>query len=347
MEQNTKLSPLDDLLARAVAASSDRENWLAARSLGCTATEIAKAHKGGVGARREIIAGKINGDAFTGNQYTQWGSQREAAIAEDVRARTAIAANEVLFHAAGNPRHLATPDGVGINFDEELVLSEIKTSKHDLTPGQGKTGYFATTGYYDQMQWQMYVCGAVSVRFTWEQHDDDWSEWPGRGPRPLVDGELPFRVIERDQDTIDELVALADLLLAEYDTALREAADGALPEIDEQLDTMAVNVLRFREEEASAKKAKEAEWAAMLERLEGCDELPVESALARVTYSPPAGETLDVEAAKQADPELFARVQELSKEWNEHQAKFKKPTPPVPGKPHLTVTSVKPKAVKK
>lgn len=322
---------------------------MAARTLGATATEIAKAHKGGVGARREIVAGKMSGDAFTGNQYTQWGSQREAAIAEDVRARTAIAPNDILFHADGNPRHLATPDGVGMNFDEQLVLSEIKTSKHDLTPGKGKAGYFWSTGYYDQMQWQMYVTGAVSVRFTWEQHDDDWSEWPARGPRPLVDGELPFRVIERDQATIDDLVALAELLLDEYDVALRDAADGVLPEIDDALDTMAVNVLRFREEETSAKTAKESEWKLMLERLEGCDELTQESNLARVTYSPgeeTTSEVPDVEAAKLADPDLFARVQALSVEWNAHQAKFTKPSTS-PAKPHLTVTSIKPKAVKK
>jgi hypothetical protein len=360
--EQTRLSPLEQLQARAVASSSDRVNWLAARVHGVTATEVAKLRKGGASARREIIAAKINGDSFKGNQYTEWGSQREAAIAEDVRARAAIAPNDVLFHAEGNQRHLATPDGVGADFDENVILSEIKTSKHDLMPSTGLAPfiedilpanelsfYFWSTGYYDQVQWQIYVAGAARARFTWEQHDDDWSGWPERGPRPLLEGQLPFRIIERDPRRIKELIAIADEFLDAYDEALRNAADGVAPEIDEQLDTMAVNVLRFREEEASAKKAKEAEWAAMLERLEGCDALSVESALARVTYSP--GEVTestvpDVEAAKQADPDLFARVQALSVEWNAHQKQFAKVVE-TPGKPHLTVTGVKPKAVKK
>jgi hypothetical protein len=49
---------------------------------------------------------------------------------------------------------------------------------------------------------------------------------------------------------------------------------------------------------------------------------------------------LDVEAAKAADPALFAEVQALSKRWNEHQAQHKK-TVVKPGRATLTVTAVK------
>lgn len=350
---------LTALQQRAVASSEDRDNWLAARALGCTATEVAKLAKGGAGARRELIEQKIKGDPFRGNQYTEWGKLREAAIAADVQARTAIAANDVLFHAAEDPRHLATPDGVGVAFDGSLQMSEIKTSKHDLAPGEvtadgtlilptghaaHSAGYFWSTGYYDQVQWQIYVTGAARARFTWEQHDDDWSGWPERGPKPLRE-ELPWCWIERDDFRIDQLVAIADEFLDAYDVALRDAADGVAPEIDDEMDTLAVNLLRFREMESEGKRAKEKTWKDMTARAEGCDAFSQESALARVTWSPGVEETSDVpdiEAAKAADPDLFAEVQALSKRWNEHAAKFVKPETSV-SKPTLTVTAIKQK----
>lgn len=361
MSAPVTLSALEELQTRAVASSADRESWLAARAPGVTATEVAKLAKGGVSARREILASKIKGDPFRGNQYTQWGSLREEAIAEDVRARTGIVSNQTLFHAKGNRRHLATPDGVGVDFDGFLQMSEIKTSKHDLMPCLGNAPftantisakehgfYFWSTRYYDQIQWQLYVCDAVLARFTWEQHNDDWSGWPERGPKPLLD-ELPFRIIHRDEARIAELVAIADDFLEAYDLALRDAADGVSPEIDDTLDTHAVNYLRFIGLEKEATAAKKDEWTAMLERLEGCDALTQEGATARVTYNPgeeKETEVADVEAAKLADPELFAEVAELSKRWNAHQAQFKKPSV-TPAKPSLTVTAIKVKETKK
>lgn len=367
MSTLVKHPALAALQERAVASSADRETWLAARSRGVTATEIAKLRKGGAGARREIISSKIQGDSFRGNQYTEWGKFREAAIAEDVRARTSIEPNDILFHALGNDRHLATPDGVGVNFDGELLMSEIKTSKHDLEPGKSfrrftagieptyvETGYFWTTGYYDQVQWQIYVTGATSARFTYEQHNDDWSGWDPEtrtfayGPKPLHDV-LPFVIIPRDDIRIDELVAIADDFLDAYDVALRDAADGVGPEIDAELDELGFNYLRFITLEKEATEAKKEVWQKMLDRLEGCDSISQEGAVARVTYNPgedKESETADVEAAKLADPDLFAEVQSLSKRWNEHQAKFKKPVVTT-GRPTLRVTEIKTKEVKK
>lgn len=355
---------LAELKARAVADSDDRENWLAARSHGVTATEVAKLAKGGAGAKREILAEKLGGSKFSGNMYTEWGRLREAAIAEDVRARLAIEPNSVLFHAAGNPRHLATPDGVGRSFDGSIALSEIKTSKHDLDilhgaasvedARQSGNGYFWSTGYYDQVLWQIYVCGAAGAWFTPEQHNDDWSGWDADtrsfryGPTPLSP-KLTSVWIPRDDIRIDELVAIADGFLDAYDVALRDAADGVAPEIDDQLDTLAVNLLRFRELEAEGKRSKETTWKEMLDRLEGCDEISQESALARVTWSPGVETTADqpdIEAAKAADPALFAEVQELSKRWNDHAKKFTK-TVTSTSRSTLTVTAIKPAKEKK
>lgn len=301
----------------------------------------------------------------------EWGSLREAAIAEDVRVRTAIESNQFLFHALDSERFLATPDGVGVDFDGLVSLSEIKTSKHDLDPLDGipdltvaeaaqlEEGYFWTTGYYDQMQWQMFVLGSARTRFTWEQHDDDWSGWPERGPKPLH-SELPWMWVLRDEDRIAELVELALAFLVELDAAVAGRDAGEVAVIDEELDTHAVNLLRFREMESEGKRAKEAEWKSLLDALaERGTEFTQESALARITYTPASSGTADAvdqeaaiassEAARKRWESLLRSRAALAKKelaWSEFAKKF---TTSVPAskKAGLTVTAVKNKEMGK
>lgn len=365
---------LADVRSRALVSSEDRPAWLAARALGVTATEVAKLRNGGIGARRELIGTKLNGSTFKGTKYTEWGSVREAAIAEDVRARTAIEPNQFLFHAAGNVRMLATPDGVGSDFDGFVVLSEIKTSKHDLTPGPvdahgvlvmeqvdevWRAGHFWHTTYYDQMQWQMFVMDAVRTRFTWEQHDDDWSGWPARGPMPLHT-ELPWMWVLRDEERIAELLVVASAFLLELDAAVQAREAGEGPLIDEELDTRAVNLLRFRDMESEGKRAKEAEWSALLDALAARGgEFSQESALARITYTPAVVGMADVvdedaaagssaAAAKRYEVLVRARASLAKKEasWAEFAKKFTKSVP-TSKRAGLTVTAVKTKETKK
>ena len=333
---------LAELLARAVASSDDRPKWLAARARGVTATEVAKLAKAGRQSAywRGLVKEKLSGveqPDISGSMYIRHGQVREAHIAAWGEQRFGIAPNHWLFHAVDNDRFLATPDGIGVDFGDELVLEEDKTSKYDLTPEDPESHYSATD-YADQKQWQMSVTGGRRVLFAWEQHDNDWSGWPDRSPAPLH-AEPKYRWIDRDEDRIAFLVEVATQFLEDLDAGL----DGTEAGVDEYLDTLAVNVLTFREQESSAKAAKQKAWDELLNILETDQPYSQESILARITYSPgqaSTSEVLDAEAAKAADPELFAEVQSLSKRWNEHAAKFKK-TVPTTSKPTLTVTSVK------
>lgn len=338
------------VFARVGASDKDREVWLAERHGGVTATQIRELYLQGAGYRARLIAEKVQriNEPWVGNQYTVWGNTREPIIAEWAR-RFGIEPESRVIRAGDNSRFLASPDGVGVDFDGNLIIDEIKTGKDDIAPG---TEAFERKGYLIQMVWGMRVLGARRCLYIWEQHDSDWQDRGGQFPEPRpLKAQPDFEWIEY-ADHIGlalELEAIATDFLADLDAALRDTADGLNPEIDDEMDTLAVNLLRFRQMEAEGKKAKEGVWKQMLDRAEGCDPFSQESALARVTWSPgeeSTSEVPDVEAAKLADPVLFAEVQALSKRWNEHQSKYVKPVV-TPGKNTLTVTAVKQKEAKK
>jgi hypothetical protein len=350
---------LAELESRAGASDKDRSAWLAERRSGVTATEIRDLYLKGAGYRAELLKEKaaaavfVNakttgdsaefkpGSSFVANQYTAWGKKREPVIARWADQRFAIADESRVFHAADNPRFLASPDGVGVDFDGNLVIDEIKTGKDDLRPS-GEA--YARKGYGIQQCWGMRVTGARRSKYIWEQHDSNWQDRGGDflEPAPLHPEPLA-EWIEYDETLAAELEAIAIAFLADLDALVSDLAGGVEAQIDDVLDTHAVNYLRFIGLEKEATTAKKTEWAAMLERLEGCDPLSQEGPIARVTYNPGEereSETADVEAAKEADPELFAEVQALSKRWNEHQKNYQKSVV-TPAKPSLTVTAVK------
>ncbi len=325
-------------------SDEDRPEWLGARRSGLTATEIKELWMASPGQRvllqAELIEKKLGRkqDSFQGNKYTAWGKEREPVIAELVRERFGIQPESRLVRAAANSRHLASPDGIGVGFDGELVIGEIKTSGKDIAP---ESPAFVATGYLVQMVWQGYVIGARRCPYAWELR-----EGAGTDADPFVPGVTGFHWVDLDEHRalLEELLAIADAFLAALDAAASEPFAEA--EVDEELDTLAVNVLRGRDLEKQAKELKEPSWKALLDAL-GERGVPFqqESVLARITYTPgeeSESEGPDVEAAKAADPDLFAEVQALSKRWNEHQAKYRK-TDVKPAKPSLTVTAVKPK----
>ncbi len=256
---------LDRLAAHDTGVTSeDRDAWLDRRFGGVTATEIAKLMKATAAGRRSLIEGKLNkrDRDLRFRRAARWGTVREAYIADWLQRRFNIEPNARLFHALDNERHLATPDGIGLDFDERVTVSEIKVSEFDLHPGPTVGGVLAIDpgpdsnrpfwqkGYYDQIQWQIYVLGADRARFTWEQHDGDWSGWPGRGPNPLED-EPRTVIILRDDFRIDELVAVAEEFLADLDAARGvEAGPG-----DVVLDAL---IARDVEASAAAKSARAA-----------------------------------------------------------------------------------------
>ena len=102
-----------ELAARIVADSRDRVAWVRARSRGITATDVAALTSANAIAR--AADAKLMGSGFSGNAYTAHGRQREPEIARWVAATHGIQPSSALFHAVAEKRHLATPDGIGVD----------------------------------------------------------------------------------------------------------------------------------------------------------------------------------------------------------------------------------------
>lgn len=299
---------LADLYSRAGASDQDREKWLAERRQGVTATELAKIMTSGSReqAIRDLVKQKREGDSFTGNAYTEWGKQREPVIAADLAGFGVVPESRV-FHAADNSRYLASPDGLSVDFDGQLVLDEIKTSGKPLPKGSQA---LAEKGYEWQMQWCDFVTGAVGCWLNVELRHGHPSE------RAFTAGARSREYFPRDEGMIAQLIEVADQVLAAMD------ADG--PVIDEVVDTHAVNYLRAIAEEKSWAALKKESYDALIAM-----GISQESPLARVTITPatPDSEFVDVvvdlEAAEAAHPKetaalkrAVARVEKLQAEWD-------------------------------
>jgi hypothetical protein len=314
---------------RALVSSDDRPAWLTIRRTGVTATEISKLEVGGAAFSRILNEKRSGVEAFGGTRYTEYGKAREEFIAAWVEERFDIAPNHLLYRAAGNALHLATPDGVGFDLDGSLVLAEIKTSKNNLAK--------IPRDYFIQMQWQMHVMGAKRVLFVWEQHDDDWPE-----PQPLED-EPRFAWVDRDETEIARLVEVADRFL---ETLAAEPVKEL--EYDLELDELAQEVILHREAEKAEAAAKAVAWEALQAKLATKADYTQASPFAKVTRSITTKlvEEVDLESAKAAEPEAFsayeaavAAFEEASAPWkavlDQHKKKVLKSSTT------LTVTAVK------
>lgn len=303
---------LTDLHARAGAPDTDRPRWIAERMAGITATEVRDLAIGKVRAQ-SLIDMKLGRTSEPGDlshiPIIGWGRERETVIAEALRG-VGIEPESRVFHGVHNSRHLASPDGIGVDFDDALIVSEIKTSGKPLPLGSPELD---AKGYVHQMQWVMHVTGAVRCRFVVEQRlQVDGGFVPG----PLAED-----WIERDDAAIAELVEIADVFLAELD---RQREEGA-PVIDEELDTHAVNYLRGLAAEKEGKELKESAYAAIVAAGKS-----QESPLARITYTAEKpGEVLEVEEvdydaarATHFGQALFAELQSVTARWNEHLQEF-------------------------
>jgi hypothetical protein len=184
--------PAPDHTNRIVAHASDRGQWLRARSRGVTATDVARLSS--QSALRLVAQEKLLGGGFSGNAYTDHGKTREPEIARWVETRHGIAPSDALFHAVGEPLHLATPDCIG-RVNGLLVLAEIKTTS--------KLWRSIPRSYLRQVWWQQYVLGAERTLVVWEQHNDFVP----------VNVEPEVRWIDRDENEIHVLVGLANQLL--------------------------------------------------------------------------------------------------------------------------------------
>lgn len=179
-------------LDRVVASSEDRVAWIRARSRGVTATDAARFSS--EKAVHAVAQDKLLGSGFSGNAFTDHGRAREPEIARWVHATHRIPPSSTLFHADGETRHLATPDGVAVH-DGTVVLSEIKTTGHAWRS--------IPRSYLRQVWWQQYVLGAERTLVVWEQHENFVP----------VAAEPRWQWVERDDNQIHQLVVLASRLL--------------------------------------------------------------------------------------------------------------------------------------
>ena len=269
------MSTATKILTAHPGPASHTKEWYGQRMEGITATEVRDLAKGYKSSRNKIAREKLTGDRanLAGKPAVEYGKLREPLIAAWVQRRFGIPASDLLYVQDADPRYLATPDGVEVDeYLGKVFVSEVKTSKHDLTPGRMKDGvlvltkgpggkwylqdnYFAGTGYYDQMQWQMYVMGAERTLFAWEQHDDDWTEWPTRAPRTLSD-EPGWCWVLRDDKRITELKLIADEFLEEVKVlraaiAAGEAEPPRLSPEEEQEVAIAKRAQEIKHEKAA------------------------------------------------------------------------------------------------
>ena len=126
---NGQVARRHDYLDRMVTDGSNQLEWLRARARGITATDVAKLTS--AAAIERTALDKLHGSGFAGNAYTEHGKTREPIIAAWVEQNFSITSSQALFHAAAEKRHLATPDGIGIDRDGSLVLAEIEWIERD------------------------------------------------------------------------------------------------------------------------------------------------------------------------------------------------------------------------
>lgn len=184
-----------ELAARVVADSRDRVAWVRARSRGITATDVATLTS--LKSIPRAADAKLLGSGFSGNAYTAHGRLREPEIAAWVAATHGIQPSSALFHAVVEKRHLATPDGVGVDAAGRITLAEIKTTN--------KSWRSIPRTYLRQVWWQQHVLGAERTLVAWEQHDD----FVPVGDEPRC------AWVDRDDAEIDKLVRLATALIDE------------------------------------------------------------------------------------------------------------------------------------
>lgn len=236
---------LNELTTRAGASDTDRDAWLAERALGITATEI-RDLKTGRKTMADLVDEKQNGSTFTGNKYTEWGKAREPEMAEWAR-EFGLQPESRVFHHAEEPRYLASPDAIG-ECPDGLIIGEFKTSKHDLEVGSRE---YELSGYAYQMQWAMFVTGAVRCLYIYERHDDNWPD-----PTP---GFMACEWVDRDDAVIAELRELADRFLNEahletVDVAVIADPVAAYLDLSERIKAVEASLKSLKYERASHEK---------------------------------------------------------------------------------------------
>lgn len=286
----------EEVLARlescAGASDQDREAWLAERTQGVTATEVAKLARNYDTNSFDIINEKLYGSTFKGNHYTRWGKEREPYLEQVGLERFGIYPESRVFKHPDEPRHLASPDGIQVNGDGLICLGEYKTCGKDLT-----LALLVEKGYWDQAQWQMYVLGAESVWLIWE-----WREGP-EGAYTARPGGL--HLIERDDARIDLLVTVANRFLGDLDEARAQAEKANEPPSDPWLQGL---LERYLDAKEALKECDEA----LRDYLTEMGITKVETDVAMVSYSLGSPrKSFDSQAFREDNPDLWDKYQKV------------------------------------
>lgn len=177
-----------------VSRAERPEDWRILRRNGVTATDAMKLlRKNGKPSRQRIglLRSKVVGDTDPYFDTYALGIEREPLIAAWLSDEVSDSEpNDVLFRGI-NPRHLATPDMIGIDF-----AIEIKVSSQPLDAIVKK--------YSDQVQWQIHVMGVSQGLIVLEDRHSQ---------------EISSLWIERDDARISALVEAADDFLEKLDVA--------------------------------------------------------------------------------------------------------------------------------
>lgn len=179
---------------RFIVRSTERERWLLAREGGVSATTVAEAAT--PAGFRDVLQARANPVPVDPNPYMVFGTESEPALMEHAHRSFGILPSDWLI-AGESPEHLATPDGLSL---DHSLIAECKTAGVDW----GKP----PIRYRRQVQWQLAVTGAERCLFVWNLRVPDGQGWFYLGwlePKTLW--------IERDEEMISELVAVADRLL--------------------------------------------------------------------------------------------------------------------------------------
>lgn len=322
---------------RVLASSDDRAAWLEARRGVATATEVkqlalaAQSSEAKLAqAVKKIVAEKMSGKTLPDNIYFAYGRQREPHILHRLGQTNGISPAGFLIAAEANPRHAATPDGWGYDFDHGFLLCEIKTSKDAVFPGSKR---FDQTGYFYQMQWQIYCVGAEGCLYVVETHDNDFSRWDKHNPASWLPETAPKPVpvlksqkdalavfwVERDEETIAQLVRYADLLLE----AMSESTVFSEPvSRDSTAEVQMAGFIQawvdISREEKRLKQRKEELRRTGLELARAHDVAKVSTDCGSFTYTPASVkrvQEVDEDAAKIAHPDLFAALEAAQQAW--------------------------------
>ena len=184
--------------------TESREQWLDARRRYVTATEVAQLVRRGQDywdELREVKAGQRTAPDISNLPAVRHGRGREALIVPYMQSlEEGMVPNEDLY--VRNDRYAATPDLVG-----DGIVGEIKTIKGKRLAKLQTAKGWPTGQYYDQVQWQLFVTGAIACIFAWEPYED----WDGElVPREDMREHI---TIHRDEERIKALQEVADAFL--------------------------------------------------------------------------------------------------------------------------------------